>query len=65
MRGLVRLHLSPKSVAQVAENPCQRKGDWVLIEPGNHNISCPSDNNFPFVIPEGFVYKFQYWGLSP
>ena len=36
-------------------------GDWVLIEPGNHNISC-GFGHFPFVIQDGFVYKFRYWG---
>jgi hypothetical protein len=38
-----------------------RVGEWVLIEPGKHNIAC-GYGDFPFVIQDGFVYKFRYWG---
>ena len=32
----------------------------VLFEPGSHTISCGTE--ITFFVPEGVVFKFDYWG---
>ncbi|WP_032096124.1 MULTISPECIES: hypothetical protein [unclassified Alteromonas] len=35
-------------------------GKVALIEPGEHILQCGA--SITFTIPEGIVYKFDYWG---
>jgi hypothetical protein len=35
-------------------------GEVAPIEPGTHEIKCGT--SITFTIPEGVVYKFDYWG---
>ena len=35
-------------------------GEIAKIEPGHHEIHCGA--SIGFIIPEGVVYKFDYWG---
>lgn len=38
----------------------KRLGEVIAIEPGHHKIHC--NITIEFIIPEGVVYKFDYWG---